>query len=73
MADEVDDAQWRTECLIQAGIQRVREAGARRNAPVCNDCGGVIPAARRACLSEVDTCVACQHQRELTRRHHRRL
>lgn len=72
MADEVDDAQQRTERLIQAGIQRIREGLSRRDALWCDDCGGAIPAARRACLPGVDTCVECQHKREFTRRHHRR-
>ncbi|EEF6878883.1 TPA: TraR/DksA C4-type zinc finger protein [Salmonella enterica] len=72
MADEVDDAQLRTERLIQTGIQRVREGLSRRDAPWCEDCGGPISPARRACLPGVDTCVECQHKREFTRRHHRR-
>ncbi|ENX4473600.1 TraR/DksA C4-type zinc finger protein [Enterobacter roggenkampii] len=71
MADEVDDAQLRTERLIEAGILRVVASMNRNGSVFCEDCGERIPDKRRACLPEAVTCVDCQHKREVVCLHHR--
>nr|WP_238158673.1 TraR/DksA C4-type zinc finger protein [Trabulsiella odontotermitis] len=57
--------------MTKAGIDRAREMLTRPGSAWCEDCGAVIPAARRSCLPGAVTCVDCQSGREASARHRR--
>ncbi|AZM96089.1 TraR/DksA family transcriptional regulator [Vreelandella venusta] len=55
--------EWRLEQVLKARQQTVHPLGGTE-VTECEDCGEVIPAARRERLPGVVTCVPCQTRRE---------
>ncbi|MBH2783132.1 TraR/DksA C4-type zinc finger protein [Serratia marcescens] len=68
MADLMDYEQERQALVLNAQIANARKSSALPSAFVCEECDAPIPAARRAAVPGVDTCVSCQQIRE-TRSH----
>ena len=64
MPDLMDLAQVRQAMVLEAQISKARTVCAGRNVFFCDDCGEVIPDARREVLPGVETCTACQEIRE---------
>lgn len=64
MPDLMDLAQERQAMVLEAQISKARTVCAGRNVLFCDDCGEVIPDARREVLPGVETCTACQEIRE---------
>ncbi|HFD2059438.1 TraR/DksA C4-type zinc finger protein [Serratia marcescens] len=64
MADLMDYEQERQALVLEAQITNARKSSARPSAFVCEECDAPIPAARRAAVPGVDTCVSCQQIRE---------
>lgn len=64
MADLLDYEQERQALVLNAQIANARKSSALPSAFVCEECDAPIPAARRAAVPGVDTCVCCQQIRE---------
>ncbi|CUY32952.1 DnaK suppressor protein [Serratia marcescens] len=64
MADLMDYEQERQALVLEAQITNARKSSALPSAFVCEECDAPIPAARRAAVPGVDTCVSCQQIRE---------
>ncbi|ENE2355330.1 TraR/DksA C4-type zinc finger protein [Serratia marcescens] len=64
MADLMDYEQERQALVLNAQIANARKSSALPSAFVCEECDAPIPAARRAAVPGVDTCVSCQQIRE---------
>ncbi|HEJ0402632.1 TPA: TraR/DksA C4-type zinc finger protein [Serratia marcescens] len=64
MADLMDYEQERQALVLEAQIINARKSSALPSAFVCEECDAPIPAARRAAVPSVDTCVSCQQIRE---------
>ncbi|BEL72448.1 TraR/DksA C4-type zinc finger protein [Serratia marcescens] len=64
MADLMDYEQERQALVLNAQIANARKSSALTSAFVCEECDAPIPAARRAAVPGVDTCVSCQQIRE---------
>jgi phage/conjugal plasmid C-4 type zinc finger TraR family protein len=64
MPDLMDLAQERQAMVLDAQISKARAVRAGRNVFFCDDCGELIPDARREILPGVETCTACQEVRE---------
>lgn len=64
MADLMDYAQEQQAQVLEAQIAKVRTVRTGRNVFFCDDCGELIPNARRKLLPGVETCAPCQESRE---------
>ncbi|MGQ5819516.1 TraR/DksA family transcriptional regulator [Serratia sp. IR-2025] len=64
MADLMDYEQERQALVLEAQIANARKSSTLSSAFVCEECDTPIPAARRAAVPGVDTCVSCQQIRE---------
>ncbi|MDF9722497.1 TraR/DksA C4-type zinc finger protein [Serratia marcescens] len=64
MADLMDYEQERQALVLETQITNARKSSALPSAFVCEECDAPIPAARRAAVPGVDTCVSCQQIRE---------
>lgn len=64
MADLMDYEQERQALVLEAQITNARKSSALPSAFLCEECDAPIPAARRAAVPGVDTCVSCQQIRE---------
>lgn len=71
--DIIDRANDRAQSFTEDGIAEVRrqvaEQASKPSAEHCEACGASIPAARRAAIPGVSTCVDCASAAE----HHHRL
>ncbi|QJR80315.1 DksA/TraR family C4-type zinc finger protein [Alteromonas pelagimontana] len=58
--------QEQIDASVEEGIQRVRSRMMKgESAKVCEECGDMIPQARREALPGVQYCVQCQAELEL--------
>ena len=68
MNDEIDIAQERdlliTTKTVAAATEDARHALAGGGCPDCLDCGGAIPAERRAAYPAAERCIDCERRRE---------
>lgn len=62
MADECDNAQRTQALYLQTALENrmTRPHGASRHA--CEECGAIIPEARRRAVPGVRLCIACQEE-----------
>jgi phage/conjugal plasmid C-4 type zinc finger TraR family protein len=70
MPDIIDDAQIRTEEMLQDTVGNI-QAKVRGRGVIdgfCEDCDCLIPAARMKAAPWATTCVACQEEREAENR-----
>ncbi|GAB4197823.1 MAG: hypothetical protein OHK0024_36760 [Thalassobaculales bacterium] len=64
MADDGDRAAALAQEQRDDGIAAARRALEGRGQSVCEDCGRIIPPARRRALPAATRCLACQALRE---------
>lgn len=67
MADNIDRAQQQSAMWIQSKLEahaRTRQARNQEAALECDECGKLIPQARREAVPGCRLCVACQSKLE---------
>ncbi|WP_123800886.1 TraR/DksA C4-type zinc finger protein [Candidatus Pantoea deserta] len=60
MADIIDEAMAAIALTEGAEVAAIRSKLSRPGCSICENCGELIPAARRKLLPSVTTCVTCQ-------------
>lgn len=71
MADNADRAAEIVENRLEGMLGNIKLPAPTFVEPVCEDCGGAIPAARRKAAPWCITCTPCQALREGQARHRR--